>query len=337
MFQCIGNLLCINSKYYDVQGETRDVEDPERQQREKTASSTQTVLSLHEVQEKMIKAERQAVHLTQQLHQEQQRSHQLQNMLLAESHWTVSRDEILITNEHLGRGAWGEVKVASFRGSRVAAKCFHSLIISDYNRQLFIREITMAASLRHPNLVQFIGASLEGDPVIISELMTTSLRSVLQRGPIEHAQITSISLDVARALNYLHLTKPVPMIHRDISSANVLLNPLPNNLWKAKVSDYGSVNFIQQLHTVMPGNPAYAAPEADTPANQSPKMDIFSFGILLMEMVLRKQPNTVTRDEDLARIRSTGSVFLTLVENCLKRDKELRPSAQDLVIELSAC
>lgn len=88
----------------------------------------------------------------------------------------------------------------------------------------------------------------------------------------------------------------------------------------------------------MPGNPAYAAPEADTPANQSPKMDIFSFGVLLMEMVVRRLPNTETRDEDLARIRSTGSIFLTrLVENCLQRDKELRPSAQDLIIELSVC
>ena len=333
MFQCISNLLC--KYYYDAQGEIRD-EDPERQWREKTASSSQTLLQ--KAQERAVEAERQAVRLTQQLQQEQERSHQLQKVLQGESHWIVSKDEILITNENLGRGAWGKVKVAAFRGSRVAAKSFHSLIVSDYNRQLFIREITMAASLRHPNLVQFIGASLEGGPIILSELMTTSLRSVLEHKPIEQPQVISISLDVARALNYLHLMKPVPMIHRDLSSANVLLDPLPDNCWKAKVSDYGSVNLIQYLHTVMPGNPAYAAPEADTPANQSPKMDIFSFGVLLMEMVVRRLPNRDTRDEDLAAIRSTGSVFLTqLVENCLQRDKELRPSAQDLIIELSVC
>ena len=332
MFQCIGNLLCINSKY-NVQGEMRN-EDAERQWRKRAASPRISQALRHEVQDRAREVEQQAMHLAQQLQQEQQRSHQLQKMLQRE--WIVSRDEILLTKEKLGAGAWGEVKVAVFRGSQVAAKCFHQVIVSGYNQHLFIREINMAAHLRHPNLVQFIGASLEGDPIILSELMSTSLRSELEREPIEHSQIISISLDVARALNYLHLMKPDPMIHRDLSSANILLDPRPDGCWKAKVSDYGSVNLIQHLHTVMPGNPAYAAPEADTPTNQSPKMDIFSFGVLLMEIVLRRLPSTETREEDLARVRSIGSVFLTLVENCLKRDRELRPIAQELVTELSA-
>ena len=82
------------------------------------------------------------------------------------------------------------------------------ILVSRYNRQLFNREMNMAARLRHPNLVQFIGASLEGEPIILTELMTTSLRAVLERGPIVHAHITSISMDVARGLNYLHLMQP---------------------------------------------------------------------------------------------------------------------------------
>ena len=179
------------------------------------------------------------------------------------------------------------MKIAEFRGTRVAAKCFHSLIVSDYNLELFIREINMAARLRHLHLLQFVGASLEGEPIVLAELMTTSVRAVLEGrfrcNPLSHEQIISINLDVARALNYLHLMNP-PLIHRDISSANVLLDPLPEAKWKAKVSDYGTVNLIENTRTVMPGNPQYAAPEARDPTQHSPKMDIYSVGVLLVEM-----------------------------------------------------
>ena len=59
---------------------------------------------------------------------------------------------------------------------------------------------------------------------------------------------------------------PTPIIHRDISSANVLLEPGPNDNWRAKVSDYGSVNLIQRLRTATPGNLTYAAPEVKNAA-----------------------------------------------------------------------
>ena len=119
---------------------------------------------------------------------------------------------------------------------------------------------------------------MEGGMVILTELLPTSLRRELERGGGHMSlQLKSISLDVARALNYLHLMQPDPIIHRDISSANVLLEPLAGQSWRAKVTDYGSVNFQQQLKTVGPGSLVYAPPEARTPALQSPKMDIFSF------------------------------------------------------------
>ena len=144
----------------------------------------------------------------------------------------------------------------------------------------------MAAQISHPNLLQFIRATLEGELIILTELMPTSLRAVLERArePLPHQQISTISLDIARALNYLHLMRPTPFIHRDISSANVLLEPQPNDRWKAKVSDYGSFNLLENLRTIGPGSPVYAAPEANIPPLQSPKMGIFSFGVLLVEM-----------------------------------------------------
>ena len=96
-------------------------------------------------------------------------------------HWVVRRKEIGLTEEVLGRGGWGEVKVAKFRGLRVAAKFLYNLILSDYNRQLFSREMTMAAKIRHPNLLLFIGATREGESFILTELMPTSLCRELER------------------------------------------------------------------------------------------------------------------------------------------------------------
>lgn len=248
------------------------------------------------------------------------------------SQWVVQRDEIQFTGEELGRGGWGVVKVASFRGIRVAAKCFYSELTSDYYLSMYNRELNMAARLRHPNMVQFIGASVDGTPIILTELMATSLRAVLQQGQIEQFKITSISRDVLRALNYLHLMRPHPIVHRDISSANVLLDPLPDNCWKAKVSDYGSVNLLTHTHTVGPGSPVYAAPEASNPSLHSPKMDIFSFGVLLVEMLTDQFPETSMRQRLIASISHTG--YLALIELCLRHNKDDRPSAQALLAQL---
>ena len=247
-------------------------------------------------------------------------------------HWILQREEIVSTERELGRGGWGMVKVAKFRGINVAAKQLFQQI-SQFYRLSFIREMNMAARIRHPNLVQFIGATLDREPIILTELMSTSLRAVLERGPISHAQVVSISLDVARALNYLHLMKPDPIIHRDISSANVLLNPLPNNCWKAKISDYGSVNLLRQLNTVGPGSPVYAAPEAGVPASQSPKMDIFSFGVLLIEMITDTFPEVALRRTLIDSIQHRG--LLELVQRCINEEKNNRPSSAEVITELS--
>ena len=72
--------------------------------------------------------------------------------------------------------------------------------------------------------------------------------------------------------------QPDPVIHRDISSANVLLNPGPSGSWLAKVSDYGSANYLRQVTTRSPGNPSYAAPEASIPTQQTTKMDCTVMG-----------------------------------------------------------
>ena len=311
-----------------VQAEQRSHDAEQRshdaEQRSSNLEQQNTALErqLHEVEQRARESERRARQAETIVQQSQQ-----------ESHWLVQRREIELTEEEMGRGGWAVVKVANFRGTRVAAKCFYQQIfVSRYNRQLFNREMNMAARLRHPNLVQFIGASLEREPVILTELMTTSLRSELEKGPIHHTHIVSISLDVARALNYLHLMQPQPIIHRDISSANVLLDPLPDNRWKAKISDYGSVNLVRELRTVGPGSPVYAAPEANIPAHQSPKMDMFSFGVLLVEMLTDEFPQVDARQRLIGSINHGG--FLELIRRCLSEERDRRPSANEMIASI---
>ena len=240
--------------------------------------------------------------------------------------WVVDRQEVELTGEELGRGGWAVVKVAHFRGQRVAAKCLHGQIISPYNRRIFQREMQIADRVRHPNLLQFLGATLEGEPLILTELMPTSLRAVLGQRTLSRGQVVSIGRDVASALNYLHLMKPDPVLHRDISSANVLLEPSgTDNSWKAKVSDYGSANYQLQLGTVGPGSPAYASPEANNPARQSPKMDVFSYGVLLLEMASREMPEGAERRREL--LREMGWPAMEgLVRECTREEREERPT-----------
>ena len=247
--------------------------------------------------------------------------------------WVVNREEIEFTGEKLGEGGWAEVQVAKFRGARVAAKCLYSQIISHYNRDLFIREMNVAARVRHPNLLLFIGATLQGELTILTELMPTSLRALLEQGELPRQQLISIACDIAKALNYLHLMRPDPIIHRDVSSANVLLDHDRDNSWKAKVSDYGSANFLRQLRTAGPGNPTYAAPEANIATQQSSKMDIFSFGVVLVEMCTTRFPDPTTRERLILSIREPRLVGL--VRQCTAEDKDRRPSAADIITRLT--
>ena len=100
--------------------------------------------------------------------------------------------------------------------------------------------------------------------------MESSLRRLLEQRSLSTAEVAVISLDVARALNYLHQKKPRPIIHRDISSANVLLWRQADQ-WRGKVSNYGAANIMQHTMSVCPGAAIYSAPEAYT-ENQTMKV-----------------------------------------------------------------
>ena len=253
--------------------------------------------------------------------------------------WVIDRREINLSDKELGRGAYGWVKEGTFRGCKVAVKCLHNQLISDYNLRMFSREMTMAARCRHPNLLQFIGATNEGVPLIVTEIMHTSLRKKLERGEVSGEHIMNISIGVACGLNYLHKTTPSPILHRDVSSANVLLNPLPSNQWLAKLSDFGSFNFMQASQTVNAGNPVYAAPEGLDPSKgaHSPAMDVYSFGVLMHEMCSRELPTggltpAVVR---LANWKIPESSLVPLISSCVEESIQKRPRMDYLISELN--
>ena len=202
----------------------------------------------------------------------------------------------------LGRGAYGAVFKGTFYETEVAVKEYHEVILSPYNMRNLRREINIASQCRHPNLLQFICATKNDKNrlLIVTELMDTTLRTLLgrhasNRSRLEPQEIKSISLDVARGLNYLHSQKPNPIIHRDISSANVLLWLENNSVKKAKISDYGAANFMGMCNTNNPGAILYAAPEATGPKH-GPKVCIKGLYITLSRHRFpydRKQVNRV--------------------------------------------
>jgi len=258
-----------------------------------------------------------------------------------QSNWTIERNEIMVSDNVLGRGAYGWVKEAIFRGCKVAVKCLHNEVISEYNLHIFSREMNMAARCRHPNLLQFIGATrdTERPPFIITELMHTSLRRALERNQITSDQIVPILLGVACGLNYLHKNSP-PILHRDISSANVLLNRATNNQWLPKLSDFGSFNFMQASNTIGAGNPVYAAPEAlDSRGPQTPAMDIFSFGILTHEMCTKRQPSgqlsVTTVNQQGTRWKPPERNLVPIIVRCIDADIPQRCNMDYVIIQLN--
>lgn len=156
------------------------------------------------------------------------------------------------------------------------------------------REASNMNRLHHPNLVTFLGAVFDDDklPMIIIELMEASLRATYRKNFLTKKQMLSIFKDVAYAIHYLHEFRE-PLIHRDLTAPNVLLKLLPDNNYLAKVSDFGSANLEKLATTSGEGAIIYSAPESFPPPRdktrprpkQTVKMDSYSYGILLCEVV----------------------------------------------------
>ena len=269
-----------------------ELREHQQQLRDVTQQMTIVRGQLQEKYEETANLQNQATALRQQLEEKDQEMNELETTLSTAQdelrehqrqqspEWVIPRDHIKLTSKFLGKGGWGSVVEGKYCGCSVAVKQIHELILSPHNRNLFEREMDIASRCRHPCLLQFIGATNdEGNPLFVTELMETSLRTLLEQRALSEAEMSFISLDVARALNYLHQKQPSPIIHRDISSANVLLWRQGEH-WRGKVSDYGTANFMQQTMTIAPGALTYSAPEAFT-KNQTVKVSCNLFTIYM--------------------------------------------------------
>ena len=259
--------------------------------------------------------------------------------------WKVSHKDVKITQEELGRGGWGVIQVGLFREQRVAVKQLYKVITSKDNLTLMHREINTMSKLRHPNLLLFIGAVLDhpsGNPLIITEIMDASLRDVYKRNQLTN-EMTKLTIlrDVAAGLNYLHCLDD-PIIHRDVSSANVLLESKGPDRWKAKLSDFGSANIARNAITTAPGAPVYSPPEcvAATVAikvskkQQTTKIDVFSFGVLLCEIMTCRFPDLDQFHGMLHNVATSSPPIAQLIRTCVEEEAENRPTIRTVIQQL---
>ena len=253
-----------------------------------------------------------------------------------------SQGDTSIQRPRAGLGAWGRVVKGRFRGQEVAVKTIHTDLDSPYAISLARREISLMAKGRHPNLLRFIAAALDtptSRPVILTEVMDKSLRSAYRDHTLSTPVKVSIMRDVAAALNYLHLLKE-PIIHRDVSSANVLLLALPHNCWRAKLSDFGSANLARLSVTAAPGAEVYAAPEvprssASEEVRQFPSLDVYSYGVLLCEVYSSEFPYRGRFPALLRSLAGAHPKIHQLVTFCIEQDPIKRPSMAYVLEQLT--
>ena len=250
--------------------------------------------------------------------------------------WAIPRDEINLSNKILGTGGWGYVTEATFRGRRVAAKCLHEAIISPHNQELFAKEMKISARCRHKNLVEFIGAVPDHPAIIVIEMMDCTLRFALGNGRVIPNHIHPICIDVAQGLVYLHSIQPHPLIHRDVSAPNILLKAVGTG-WIAKLSDLGSAQFANIAQTLAPGCVLYAAPEVqqrDTALKQTEKVDVYSYGVLLIEVLTREMPTGIL-SQLIGSLIPIWPQFISLIQRCTNTDPTRRPTMRDVITSLN--
>ncbi len=262
--------------------------------------------------------------------------------------WNISRAEVNgIPKKEIGFGAWGRVYSGEFRGEPVAIKQAHRQILHQTTINMLKREIAIMAHIQHPNLVRFVAAVLDDavergvdTPIIISELLDMNLREAYSKVSLGRNHIP-IFRDIAYALHYLHQHRE-SIIHRDVSAPNVLLEALPNGIYRAKVSDFGSANLAKQSVTTGAGAIVYCAPEMfpqndcrTPPLPQTTKVDVFSYGVLLLEVILKEMPTTDTRYFMFQRAEKQWKKMYDLIVLCTKHFPMDRPTMAEILNKLN--
>ena len=210
----------------------------------------------------------------------------------------------LFKDQILGIGSYGKVCKAECDGLLCAAKIIHETLFDPTAQQLiapqrehrlpmrrFEQECEFLSTIRHPNIIQYLGMYQDPDthlPVLLMELMDDSLTHFLESSPQPipyHIQV-NICHDITLALSFLHFNG---IVHRDLSSNNVLMI---SNI-RAKVTNFGMARMgdmnLRATHltfTMCPGTDVYMPPEAvkDKPVYME-KINCFSFGVIAVQIM----------------------------------------------------
>ena len=216
----------------------------------------------------------------------------------------AASSKIKVGNE-IGRGAYGTVHEGVYEGKPVAVKKIHQILLG-YARNdpeafqrisyEFERECELLKTLVFPNVVQFVGVFEIGrERVLVMELLHETLANALKRkkgsGGMTEEETGRISFEIARGLRFLHAQYP-PLVHRDLNAKNILLTEDGT----AKISDLGVSKFrptdLGYLSTKAPGCVPYMPPEAlGMEPKYTEKLDMFSFGVLMLQMTTGEDPN----------------------------------------------
>ncbi|KAJ7382552.1 hypothetical protein OS493_034188 [Desmophyllum pertusum] len=280
---------------------------------------------LHQVSSQNSLLEEQRNALMQQMQSEKIRNH------VQQTSGVIPWEKVVVNkNDILGQGSCGIVYKGTFGSDEVAVK--ELLQQTAESRILFEREIRIMAQCRHPNLVLIMGVTNHREnPLLVTELLHCDLRTLIeQQKGLKFEYVTSLSLDVAKGLGYLHAHNP-PIIHRDVKTDNILVEKR-GNTGKAKLSDFGTANFYTPSMTPNRGTVMYAAPEVLTYNFQSPQMDVYSFGWVVQEMCTGNRPGP--RDMIQQQIELVFNTNLKQLVSVTIRNNPLERPTMDKVIEV---
>ena len=241
---------------------------------------------------------------------------------------------VRVTDRELGHGSYATVLELEYMGLKCAGKKIHELLLkqgdTSYTVRRFEEECRLLSQVRHPNIVQFLGVYFQERvraPILVMEFLPTNLTSCIEQYGILPKEISySILHDVALGLCYLHSQTP-PIIHRDLSSNNVLLTPNVT----AKISDLGVARILNLTPlqvsgmTQTPGTPAYMPPEVMI---ANPKYDTsvdeFSYGIMMIHMFSGEWP-----EPQVGQIRTELDGGMTPVSEAERREVFLQGIGND--------
>ncbi|CAK8544147.1 unnamed protein product [Lathyrus sativus] len=236
----------------------------------------------------------------------------------------------------LGRGGFGVVYKGELDdGTKIAVKRMEAGVITNKALDEFQAEIAVLSKVRHRHLVALIGYSIEGNErILVYEYMPQGALShhlfhwkSLGLEPLSWKRRLNIALDVARGMEYLHTLAQQSFIHRDLKSSNILLA----DDFRAKVSDFGLVklapNGEKSVVTKLAGTFGYLAPEYAVTGKITTKVDVFSFGVVLMELL----SGLMALDED----RPEESQYLAAWFWNIKSDKKKLMAAIDPTLDIN--